>query len=442
MLTHLKNLIHSAKNHQGFRRHFSNISWMFGEQMLRMSSGLLVGIWVARYLGPEQFGLFSYALAFVAIFSGIAKLGLDGILVRELVNHQHHRDLYLGTAFWLKFAGAFFMVFIVAIALLFTKNDHTTNLYILIIASGVIFQSFEVVDFYFQSQVLSKFISICKITQIAVSSALKIYFVFTGSDLIWFVLVTLLDQATLAFTMFIAYRHQKLGSFYFCFDFYVAKKLIKNSWPLMVCTLLLMIQARSDQVMLKAMIGSLEVGYYSSGMRIIETFGFIPMVITTSLFPAIVNAKKISENLYKSRLFLLYRLMIILFLPLALVIFLFGTQIIVLLYGDAFVAAGPIFSLMAFRLFFANYGVVRGAYLMTENLVSFSMISMAIGTIVNVILNYLLIPRYHSMGAILASTVSLFISTFVIDLCYCKTRENCIMMFKSMLGVNLHPTKN
>ena len=158
-------------------RYFANTSWMFGEQVLRMASGLLVGIWVARYLGPEQFGLFSYALAFVSIFSGLAKLGLDGIVVRDLVNHPHQRDVYLGTAFWLKFVGAFVMLGIVALATLFTSNDHTTNLYVFIISSGIIFQSFEVVDFYFQSKVLSKFVSICKITQLAVSSALKIYFV-------------------------------------------------------------------------------------------------------------------------------------------------------------------------------------------------------------------------------------------------------------------------
>ena len=97
----------ALKNHAGFIRYFKNTSWMMGEQFLRIIAGLFVGIWVARYLGPEQFGLFSYVLAFTAIFGGIAKLGLDGIMVRELVNHPEKRDTYLGTAFWLKIIDAF-----------------------------------------------------------------------------------------------------------------------------------------------------------------------------------------------------------------------------------------------------------------------------------------------------------------------------------------------
>ena len=119
-----------------------------------MVAGLLVGIWVARYLGPSQFGLFSYAAAFAALFSSIAKLGLDSIVVRDLVREPELRDLYMGTAFWLKLFGAIAMMAVIGISMLFTTSDDTTNLYVLIIASGAIFQSFEVIDFYFQSKVL------------------------------------------------------------------------------------------------------------------------------------------------------------------------------------------------------------------------------------------------------------------------------------------------
>ena len=84
------------------------------EQFFRISAGVLVGIWVARYLGPEKFGLLSYVLAFTAIFSGTARLGLDGIMVRELVNHPEKRDTYLGTAFWLKMLGGFLVIGIMA----------------------------------------------------------------------------------------------------------------------------------------------------------------------------------------------------------------------------------------------------------------------------------------------------------------------------------------
>lgn len=437
MLTRIKHLFDSAMVHQGFRRYFANTSWMFAEQILRMVAGLLVGIWVARYLGPEQFGVFSYAIAFAAIFSSIAKLGLDGIVVRDLVREPNQRDLYLGTAFWLKLGGAIVTLGAIAFAVQLTSNDRTTNFYIFIIASGTIFQSFEVIDFYFQSKVLSKFVSLCKMTQLLLSSLLKIYFVLTGADLIYFVLVSLVDQATLAVTLCIAYRYQKLGGFYRHFELMKAKKLFNDSWPIIVASFVLMIQARIDQVMLKGMIGSAELGYYSSAIRLIEVFGFVPVILASSLFPAIVNAKKTSTELYKNRLSNLYRIMMLLFLIVAIPIYFFGNYIIIFLYKDAFAPAGQLFSLMAARLIFTNYGVVRGAYMMTENLMTYSMITMIVGALVNLLLNYFWIPSYHSIGAIWASIASFFVTTFVIDFFYHRTRENCISMIKSMFLVNV-----
>ncbi|MFC7299686.1 flippase [Herminiimonas aquatilis] len=432
----IRQYFNNVKSHQGFRRYFENTSWMFAEQVLRMAAGLFVGIWVARYLGPEQYGVFSYAIAFVSIFSSVAKLGLDSIVVRDLVRDPNQRDIYLGTAFWLKLGGALLTLGAVTLAVQYTENDHLTNLYILIIASGSIFQSFEVVDFYFQSKVLSKFVSLCRITQLVLSSLLKIYLVLTGADLLWFVAVSLIDQATLAVSLYLAYRYQRHGNFFKYFDLPLAKNLLRDSWPLILSGFVLMIQARIDQVMLKALVGNAEVGYYSSAMRLIEIFSFIPMILTTSLFPAIVNAKNMSVSVYKDRLSHLYKFMMLLFLGVAIPIYFFGNEIVIFLYKDAYAPAGYLFSLMALRLFFTNYGAARGAYLMAENLTRYALITLIIGAVVNVLLNYLLIPIYHSKGAIFASLVSFFVATFLLDFCYGKTRENFKIMMASMLFMN------
>ena len=140
MLTKIKSL----KNHQGFMKYFKNTSWLFGEKILRMIVGLFVGVWVARYLGPEQFGLFSYAQSFVGLFTAIATLGLDGIVVRELVKDSSRRDDLIGTAFWLKVMGAFGVLIILVITVNFTSNETYTNTLVFIIASATIFQSFNV----------------------------------------------------------------------------------------------------------------------------------------------------------------------------------------------------------------------------------------------------------------------------------------------------------
>ena len=162
------------KNNAGFKCYANNIFWLMGEKILRMFVALFVGIWIARYLGPEQFGLLSYAQSFVFLFTAITTLGLDGIVVRELVKDESRRDKLLGTAFGLKLVGAILILPILALAVQLTSNDDYTNLLVFIIASATIFQSFNVIDFYYQSKVLSKYVALTNGVSLALSSIIKI----------------------------------------------------------------------------------------------------------------------------------------------------------------------------------------------------------------------------------------------------------------------------
>lgn len=435
MIARLKHLTYSAKTHQGFRRYFANTSWMFAEQLLRMVAGLLVGIWVARYLGPEQFGIFSYAIAFASLFSSIAKLGLDGIVVRDLVREPEQRDRYLGTAFWLKLGGALIMLGAVALATQFTSSDHLTNLYVLIIASGAIFQSFEVVDFYFQSQVLSKFVSICKMTQLLISSILKLYFIFTGADLIWFVLVTLVDQFTLALSLYLAYRYQKLGSFYRHrhFDMKTARQLLKDSWPLIFSGLVVMIYMRIDQIMIKEMLGEREVGLYSAAVRLSEVWYFIPMIITASLFPSIVNAKKISEQLYYTRLRRLYTFMVWLAITIALPMTFLSDWLVTLLYGEAYREAGQVLTIHIWAGVFVFIGVASSKWFISEGLQKYLTINTVVGAIMNILLNLFLIPKYGVYGAAIATVISQAVASYFMNLIFQQTRLNFFRLTRSVI---------
>ena len=78
-----------------FKKYFANTGWMFGEKIVRLVLTFFVGIYIVRYLGPEQFGLLGYALGFVGLFSTISTLGLDGIVTRELVKTPDKKDVLL-----------------------------------------------------------------------------------------------------------------------------------------------------------------------------------------------------------------------------------------------------------------------------------------------------------------------------------------------------------
>lgn len=385
------------------------------EQILRITAGLFVGIWVARYLGPEQFGVFSYVLAFTAILGGIAKLGIDGIMVRELINQPELRDVYLGTAFWLKVAGALLVIALMVLIVPFTSNDTTINFFIFIIAVGLFFQSFEVVEFYFQSQVLAKTVSICKVIQLALSTVIKIYLVLAQAELVWFVLVTVFDAMSLAATYLVSYKWNKKTSFLNCFDLTIAKKLMRDSWPLIFSSLVVMISMRIDQIMIKEMLGEYDVGVYSAAVRMSEAIYFLPVMISSSLFPAIINAKSKSLDLYFSRMQKLYTLMVWLAIIFSIFFTFMSASIINLLFGESYSESAGVLVIHVWASVFVFLAVSSGKFLTAEGKTRKVFYRNFAGMASNIALNIILIPSCGLKGAAIATLIAWLIAGYLYD---------------------------
>ncbi len=385
------------------------------EHFLRITSGLYVGVWVARYLGPEQFGLFSYVLAFTAIFGGIAKFGFDGIMVRELVNHPEKRDIYLGTAFWLKFIGSFVVLGLIAFILPLTSNDTTTDLFIFIISTGLIFQSFEVIEFYFQSQVLAKIVSICKIIQLTLSVFIKIALVLVEAELIWFVLVSTFDAVSLAISYFIAYQLRKKPVFCKSFDLRIAKLLFKNSWPLMIALVLSTTYTKIDQIMIANILGNSSLGSYSAALRIYDAFMAIIMVFTASLFPMIIASKKRDMVSYRKAILRILKVVICTSFLFLLFSLFFSNLIVVYTFGADFNDANEVLILMALNSIAASYGLIMIRVLITDGRQKKVMLRGFIGLLLNMSLNIYLIPLYGIEGAAYSTLISFFFAHFLLN---------------------------
>ena len=190
----LKNKIKKIELSAGFKKYFINTGWLFFERIIGMALSFFVGVYVARYLGPVNFGLFSYAASFVGLFVVVATLGLDNIIVRELVKDEKRRDELLGTTFVLKIAGSILMLIIIVITIRFTNNDNFTNLLIFIIATGSIFQSFNVINCYFQAKVLSKYMVYVQLLSSISCSVIKLLLIYFNMGLIYFAIVTVLQS--------------------------------------------------------------------------------------------------------------------------------------------------------------------------------------------------------------------------------------------------------
>lgn len=435
--TLIKNKIQQLKNHQGFMKYFSNISWIMAERILRLIVALFVSVYVARYLGPERFGLLNYANSFVGLFLMLATLGLDGLVVRELVKNPERRDVLLGTAFGLKIMGTILMWLVILSIISFTKNDTLTNSLIVIISFSAVFQASNVIDFNFQAEVKSKYIVHVQLIQLIISSIIKLVLVTIEAPLIWFAWNYCLDAIVMAFGLVIMYMQNTGKLWYWQWKWQVAKKLLNGSWPLIFSGILISIYMKIDQVMIKEMLGAEDVGLYASAVLLSEAWYFIPVAISSSVFPAIINAKKQSKKLYSKRLQLLYDLMVWMAVVIALPTTFLAPWIMELLYGEAYSGAAEVLSIHIWAGVFVFLGVANSKWLLSENLQIFSIINTMIGVVINIVLNYYLILYYGIVGAAVSTLISYFVAAYLCLFLFNKTRKNFIKITKSLFIIRI-----
>jgi len=418
--------------HTGFQKYFRNTGWLFLEKILRIFVGLFVGVWIARYLGPEKYGLYNYAISFAGLFTVIASFGLNSILVRELVKNNNKKDVLLGTAFILKIIGAVVSLLIMAFATLFVSHSSFENVLIFVIASAVIFQSFNVIDFYFQSKVLSKYVVYANVISLSVSSIAKVALILSEASLIYFAFVIFFDSLILVLGYLYFYKRQGLKFFAWKFDYGIAKNLLKDSWPLILSGISVGIYMKIDQVMIKNMLGDESVGLYSAAVKLSEVWYFIPVLISSSLFPAILNAKKKDDSMYNKRLKNLYSTVVYLSLVASLFVTFFAEPIINVLYGAQYMGSVVVLKLYVWSGVFVSLGVASSNWYLAENLQLLSFLRTFIGAIINVILNLILIKMFGLYGAAISTLVSYSFAAYFFDLFSVKTRKVFFIKTKSL----------
>ena len=415
----------------GFKRYFANTSWLIGQRVLSMIVALFVGIYVARYLGPEQFGLLNYAISFVGLFTALATLGLDSIVIRELVKSPECKNKLLGTTFWLKAGGAILMWAGIACAIPFSHSDTQTNLLILVIAFAAIFQAFNVIDFNYQAAVKSRYVVYVQMVSLAVSSITKLIFIWISAPLIWFACVFLIDAVVRAVGLATMYLINKEKMWQWQWQWQTAKRLLKDSWPLLLSGMVISIYMKIDQVMIKEMLGVEQVGFYAAAVRLSEAWYFIPMLITSSLFPAIINAKKQSEERYYQRLQKLYNLMVWMAVGIALPTTFLAPWVITFLYGEVFLPSAMVLSIHIWAGVFVFLGVASGKWYICENMQKGLFYRTAGGAICNVILNVIMIPKYGISGAAISTFISQSVAAYFYDALNHKTRATFWMKTRS-----------
>ena len=391
---------------EGFRRYLSNTTWLLVEKVFRLILTLVVWAYVARYLGPEQIGLLSYATSLVGLVAVVASIGLDNVLIRELVKTPEDNDSLVGTAFWLQLLGATVVFTLVLTALRFSGFDRLTSSLVSVIAAGTLFQPSSVVNCYFQARVQSQYVVYAQIIQLLVSSVIRLVLVYSKAPLLYFAIAILGDSVFLALSFFWLYWRRNGSVMRWRFDRKLASTLVRDSWPFALSGLIMTVYMRVDQVIIKEMMSAEAVGIYATAVRLAEAWYFIPMVVTASFFPAIVNARVVSEEIYHERLLKLYDLLILVALAIALPVTFLAKSIIMWVYGKEFASGGTVLAIYIWAGIFVSLGSVNGRWLLAENLGSMAFYRNVLGAVSNILLNLALIPRFGIIGSAIATLVA------------------------------------
>ena len=411
---------------------FKNVSWLFIDKIIRILGGLLLGIWVARYLGPYSIGILNYGIAFSSLFTVFISLGLDKIVVRELVQQKQNRELIIGTAFILKLFGAILSILFILVILRFINLDKSSKTIIILLSCGYFFQTFDVIDYFFQAKILSKYVVFSRTTGFLVARLFQIYFIMFNLQVVYFSLILGIELFLSAIFMIIFYSKFGLKITRWKFDKSIAISLLKNSWPLAISSFLILIHIRIDQIMIRALLNEEQVGIYGVAVRLAESWYFIPTIIINTLFPYFQNLKKIDLCYYKQRLKSLYSLMFWLGVFAGLFVLIFGQKLIVSLFGLSYKNAYEALVINIWNGIFISQGLARSIWLLNENLQKFRLYNNICAVIINITLNILLIPRIGISGAAIATFVTQFFGTWIISLFWKQIRPSTLHMMEAI----------
>ncbi|MDB5018174.1 MAG: Polysaccharide biosynthesis protein [Mucilaginibacter sp.] len=420
---------------QAFEKYFKNTGMLFVGRIGSLLIKMIVGISVTNYLHRSNNGILNGGTVYIYFFSAIATLGLDQFIVKELHQFPENRDQILGTSFWMKIFSGFCCLPLIWLAYEIYPAKGTPYHYVLIFSTIGIIQAFNVIDSYFQSQVQSKYIMQVQIIGNVASAIIKLLLIYLRMPLVWFVYAYTIDFLLLAIGYYFTYQRKQRSILNWTFNFKLSKKLLHYSWPLMISGVMVALYMKIDQIMLQNMYGLKEAGAYATVAQLSEAWNFIPAVIVTSLFPAILNAKRDDIARYKKRIQHLYDLMVYMSVPTALVIT-FAAPLIYKLYKPEYAYAAPTLAVHIWSGVFVFLGAASSQYLIAENFNKLTFIRTGFGAIVNIVLNLILIPHMGMMGAAIATLVAYASATFFI-IFIPKVSDQGIMMFKSLFLISL-----
>lgn len=423
-----KRLREKINKHILVKKAAKNSGWVIIQNISTMALGIFVTALVARYLGPERYGIFNYVLSVTGLFAGIASVGINNIIVKDLIDEPNNEGKILGTGFIIRLIASIILIVVSEIILcLLSGADKTMMIIGAILASMMIFKAFEVIEYYLQSKLNMKIVAIVKILVYAILCAVKILCIVFKLGLIFYSFAYLIETIVYAVAIYLAYiviKKKTNTSYKWTFDKKYAKSLLGRSWYFALSAVMVTIYLRIDQTMLGTMIADKsEVGIYSAAVRITELWVFIPLAIITSLRPIIMGLKNTDDIKYKLNLSRLYYIISIICLTFSIFMILSSNLIVNILYGAEYIKAGSLLYILIFGTYFGMFGNIHYIWMICEKKQKYSLYYSFCGCASNIILNIILIPKYGGYGAAIATLTSQIIANVFSFSLFKETRQ-------------------
>lgn len=411
-------LWHLLVSHSDAQIVATNVGWLMLEKVVRLILVLTIGAWVARHLGPSGFGKLSYAVSLIAIFQGVASLGADGVIVRDLARNPGQVAEILGTTFRLRLLiSTFCWTFSTAAVALLRPHDYEAIILTSIIGLGLIFQSASTVDLWFQSQGRNALSVSAKLMAYCASNLVRIGMLLADCPLWAFALALLVDAVFLGFALAVVYWRFPLAQKW-SFSWYRAKGMVIETWPFMVSSLAVLVYMRLDHVMIREMLGEHALGLYSAIVPLSEIWSVIPVTLATALAPYIAQKKVENEEDYLEALNRIFRVFAGISVLATTLTVLLAKPIVLLLYGSLYESAVTVLALHVCSNIFVFLGVAQSIWIINEGRGRITLYGTGLGAVVSLLGNWLLIPRFGLMGSAVTAVMAQLVASIAFSALY------------------------
>ena len=394
----------------------ANSGWLLFDRLTRALLSLLVGAWVARYLGPVAFGELAYVLALLALFQAACSLGLDGPVVRDVAQDRSHASAVLGSALRLRVVvGAVGWLTAVVAVVAMRPGDSVALAMVAIAGAALVFQPAEVVDLWLQSQSKSRISIPFRLTAYCAAALVKVSLIVAGAPLWVFAVSALADAALVAAALALAYTRQPSPTGWH-WDRSRAMRLVRESWPLMLSAVSIGIYMRIDQIMLRELADERQLGLYSAVMPFSQAWHMVPMTLCASLLPKLAQLQRADPEHYRVRLQQLFTLMAWAGAAAAGLTALCAPWVVGLMLGPQFEDAIPVLQWHVLTNVFIFLGVAQSLTIVNDRSPRVALYKALVGAAVCLGANYLLIPHWGAIGSAWAAAAAQFFSVILSNL--------------------------